>query len=212
MKKNTIFITGTSTEVGKTYVACKIIRNSIQNGLKISVYKPVISGFENNQDNDLKLLLKAQNKPYTKENIEKISLYIFKEPISPDIASRKNQIEIDVKKIKNFIKNASDITIIEGAGGIMTPINSTQTNLDLIKALKAKAIVITTNYLGMLSHTLSAIKALQTEYIEIESIVINQIHENDLDVSELKKTLGFFYQGQIVLIEKNQEDLSAVKL
>lgn len=212
MKKNTIFITGTSTEVGKTYIAFKIVEDLIKNNNKISVYKPIISGFENDKENDIKILLKAQNKPYTKENIKKTSLYIFKEPISPDIASRKNKIEIDIKKIKNFIKNASDITIIEGAGGIMTPVSSTKTNLDLIKALKAKVILITNNYLGMLSHTLTAIKALQTEDIEIESIVINQIHENELDVSELKKTLGFFYQGKIVLIEKNQEDLSAVKL
>jgi dethiobiotin synthetase len=208
MKKSTIFITGTSTEVGKTYIAAKLIESLVKTNAKISVYKPIISGFEDAQQNDIKILLKAQNRPYTKENIENTALYIFKAPISPDIAARNIGITIDINKIKKFIKNTSDITIIEGAGGLMTPINAAQTNLDLIKALKknlgAKAILITTNYLGMLSHTLSAIKALKAEKIEIDRLIINQTHQNELDVNELKKSLQNFFSGKIILLKLHE--------
>jgi len=200
-----IFITATGTEVGKTYIGSKLIENLIKDGKKIEVYKPIISGFVDRDSNDLRLLLNSWGKNYTQENISKVARYIFAEPLSPDIVARRHKQTISTKEIVKFCtaKTTVDFQIIEGAGGLMTPINNNQTMLDLIKELKAEVILVTNNYLGMLSHTLTCLNALRASRIKVLAIIINKIYVNDLKIEELIESLKNFYRGEIIVVEKN---------
>ena len=85
----------------------------------------------------------------------------------------------------------------------MTPINNNQTMLDLIKELKAEVILVTNNYLGMLSHTLTCLNALRASRIKVLAIIINKIYVNDLTIEELIESLKNFYRGEIIVVEKN---------
>jgi dethiobiotin synthetase len=85
----------------------------------------------------------------------------------------------------------------------MTPINNNQTMLDLIKELKAEVILVTNNYLGMLSHTLTCLNALSASRIKVLTIIVNKIYVNDLKIEELIESLKNFYRGEIIVVEKN---------
>ncbi|MFN5352241.1 MAG: dethiobiotin synthase [Alphaproteobacteria bacterium] len=200
-----IFITATGTEVGKTYIGSKLIENLIKDGKKIEVYKPIISGFVDRDYNDLRLLLKSWGKDYTQETISKMARYIFAEPLSPDIVARRHKKTISTKEVVKFCtaKTIADFQIIEGAGGVMTPINHNQTMLDLIKELQSEVILVSNNYLGMLSHTLTSLNALKASKIKVLAIIINKISVNDLKIEELIESLKNFYKGEIIVVEKN---------
>jgi len=175
------FITGTGTDVGKSFYLQKLIKYYKKNNIKFNAIKPVISGFDiNDHENDSSLILKSLNLNINIENLNKISPWRFKEPVSPNIACKLENQEINFDDIVEFCqnsikyaKNNNQNLLIEGAGGIMTPINDQFTYLDLMKSLKIPVILVTLSYLGTISHTLSAIKCLEDEDIEINRIILN---------------------------------------
>lgn len=142
------FVTGTGTDVGKTYVASMLCK---ENGW--TALKPVECG-----SNDSKILACQP-------------LYKFKAPLAPNMAASLENIEIDFNKIVEFCR-ISDANLIEGAGGVLSPITDSKTNLDLINALNLPVILVCGSYLGSITHTLTALavlKGLQVEVILNES-------------------------------------------
>lgn len=169
---------GIGTDAGKTHTICTLQNNKLLKSKKIFTIKPIISGFDHQnytQSDNFKLLKASGNTNPLLHEVEAISCYLLKEPLSPDIASNKENIEIDFKKIITFcekeiqkIDSDNSLLLIETAGGVCTPASNRHTMADLSKALqqyKPCNILISTEYLGAISHTLSALYILKFDII-----------------------------------------------
>lgn len=202
------FIIATGTNIGKTYVSCSIIRNLIRKNNSVLGLKPIISGWEENNDEmDSNKILKAMGREANIENIETISPWRFSAPLSPDMAANLENTEVDFQEVVDFCNKAKDLSeylIIEGAGGVMTPINTSKTFLDLIEEVNIPAILITGSYLGSISHTLTAVNALKSRNIIIDRIIISE-SENGVDIFDTKKTLSNFCDRKIEILKLGEE-------
>jgi len=139
-----IFITGTGTGVGKTLVAAILVE-----ALKADYWKPVQAGFENGTDT--KWISSVISDPATEVYPE---LHILKTPASPHIAARQEGKRISVKEICDAVPAHPRSLLIEGAGGIMVPLNEKEFMFDLISALDAEVVLVSRNYLGSINHSL----------------------------------------------------------
>ncbi|MDH4945152.1 dethiobiotin synthase [Sulfurimonas sp. C5] len=169
-----IFITATNTDIGKTYTTKKLMRILAEKGLKVGVVKPIETGVEDGiyPDGDALLELLKQVNPsawsYEVTNIVPIS---FELPAAPYIAS--NFGVIDYQKIADAINEQDalcDVLLIEGAGGLFVPIDEHFMMIDLIKELKAEAILVTHCSLGCINDTLVHQKALKDYGIKHEVV------------------------------------------
>ncbi len=174
-----IFISGTNTDVGKTYITNKIAINLIQKGLKIIISKPIETGVIN-IPLDAMLHLKTQN---IKCNINDICFYQFSLPASPFVADKENIIDIQRIKINlNKLEKKCDILLIEGAGGLFVPIKKDYFMIDLIKDLDAFCFLISDSKLGCINNIISARKLLTNYDIKFKSI-INLLNDDFMQTS-----------------------------
>ena len=173
-----VFITGSGTSVGKTYFTCSLIDLIIKKGLKVSPYKPIETGCKkiNNKliPNDSKKFYKLVNKGI---DIELINPYRFQQPISPNRAIQLSKKKINIKnyieKMKKLPKN--DFLIIEGAGGLCSPISSDGLNIDLIKKMNLKTMLVVKDEIGAINNTLLNIEMLKKYKIGVIAIILNRI-------------------------------------
>src|SRR5665647_2838111 len=136
-----IFITGTGTDVGKTLVAAIVTE-----ALQADYWKPVQAGFTEGTDSLWVEQMISNNT--TKIHPE---FYKFKMPASPHLAAKAEDIKIVVKDIVHHLPKIKNKLIIEGAGGLMVPLNKKEFVLDLIKKLKARVIIVSKNELGSIN-------------------------------------------------------------
>ena len=179
---NTIFVTGIGTDVGKT-VASAILCEA----LEADYWKPVQAGFDDGTD---AMLLKSLIT--NKKTIVHPETYKLKLASSPHIAARKEGIKIDLNKIVedyNGIMNrqssiVDDSTensklktenlVIEGAGGLMVPLNDNEFITDLIKKLNAKVILVSKNYLGSINHSLLTASVCKQNNLDVLGWMFNE--------------------------------------
>jgi dethiobiotin synthetase len=177
---STIFVTGTGTDVGKTFVTAAIIRRLRADGRAVTALKPVMSGFDANASeiSDAGVILDALGRPVAAEEIEKISPWRFAAPLSPDLAAAREGRGIDFKALVKFCEStaaaALDIVLIEGVGGIMVPLDERHTVLDWMTALRAPVLLVTGSYLGTISHTLTALQVLAQRRLDVAAVVVNE--------------------------------------
>lgn len=211
MKK--IFIISSGTGVGKTLVTCAISHNFKAEEKNFVAVKPVISGFEfEDTPNDLSQLMDAQGVEYARNNIGKFSKAIYSLPLSPDMSAEKEGKDMpNVRILKEFVdaQKKFEYCIIEGVGGIMVPLNSSETYLDFIKQTydesTDKNVLVLGSYLGSLSHSLTTLEVLRNKKIKVDVIVISQsLNEGDelyINVEDTKNSLQNFYGGKIIAVE-----------
>jgi len=155
-----LFITGISTDVGKT-IASAIITEA----LEADYWKPIQAGdLENSDSHKIKSLL-SNSKTLIHPNS-----YALQTPASPHFAAEIDGIIVDLKKITE--PKTKNHLVIEGAGGIFVPLNNNETIADLIQP-DHKVIVISRHYLGSINHTLLTIEALQNRKINIAGVIFN---------------------------------------
>ena len=151
-----IFITGTDTNVGKTVVACALVRGLRSEGRRVAVMKPVASGAASTPEgwrnaDALALIDAAQAQaPY-----ELVNPYCFEPAVSPHIAAKDVGVEVDTSKIRHhfdLLAAETDWVVVEGAGGWFAPINDHQTMADLTWALSVPALMVVGLRLGCLNH------------------------------------------------------------
>lgn len=163
MREKIFFVAGTGTDVGKTYLLERVCELLKERG--IEAVKPIISGYEVGQVNDTMRILAALKKEPTLENIDSISPWRFAVPTSPHLAGEEVDFALLTKFCRERIalaKKSNRYLLIEGAGGVMTPINTRYTFSDLIKELKIPTLLVSTNYLGAISHILTAAAIFST--------------------------------------------------
>jgi dethiobiotin synthetase len=208
------FITGTGTEIGKTYVAARMIRDWRAQGVAARVLKPVASGYdaENPAESDAAALLTAMDEPVTERNIAQICPWRFKAPLSPDMAAAREGKAIPFDDLIAFCRAeiakvsapwAKAPLLIEGVGGVMVPLDGRHTVRDWIAALDIPAILIAGTYLGSISHTLTAAEALMVHGIRIERIILNRLEAAPVPVAEIVKALVCFLPNVPVVFEKD---------
>ena len=179
--KCAFFITSTGTELGKTYLSEKIIGELVRRKVTIDCYKPILSGFDNKNLilNDSAKLLLASKKTVTMKNIKFITPWLFKTPVAPTIAAKKEKKKISYQKLKSWClkrinSSISKFILFEGAGGVMVPIEKQKTFTDLFQHINTPVILVVGSYLGTVSHTLSALDNLHKRDIKVINVVINE--------------------------------------
>jgi dethiobiotin synthetase len=151
-----IFVTGTDTNVGKTVVACALVRALRALGLRVAVMKPVASGAtrtaEGLRNADALSLIAAAG---TEAPYPLVNPYCFEPPVSPHIAAKEAGIDVDTIMIRHnyeVLAREADWIVVEGAGGWFAPINDRQTMADLAWALSIPALLVVGLKLGCLNH------------------------------------------------------------
>lgn len=196
--KKAIFITGTDTGVGKTYVACKLIEQYKAQGYKVIGMKPIAAGCElvnGEWVNDDVLKLETASNVQAPRAL--INPYSFNEPIAPHIAAQLAGISISIDVIKqafNKLSTLADIVIVEGAGGLLVPLNDTETIADLILALNIPVILVVGLKVGCINHTVLSAQSMNLHGITLYGWISNQIEidmqQTDANISTIEKKLG----------------------
>jgi dethiobiotin synthetase len=175
-----MFVTATGTDIGKTFVACGIIRELRARGRAVDALKPIVTGFDPQAAHmsDTGRLLAALGRAVTPDEIAQVSPFRLREPLSPDMAARIEGASIDFKALKSLCRNAigrrKDALIIEGIGGIMVPLDGRHTVLDWMIEIGLPAILVAGSYVGTLSHTLSALDVLDRSALKIAAVVVSE--------------------------------------
>ena len=172
-----IFITGTDTGVGKTFVAVGLIKALRESGFNVCPMKPVETGCRMKRgqrvSGDTLKLVRAAG---VHEASDVINPYRFKQPLAPSVAAELENVTLKKRKILkafNYLFNKYDVTIIEGAGGIMVPVYKKYLFLDLIKDMNVPLLIVSRPGLGTINHTLLTIKAAKSRGIDILGVIIN---------------------------------------
>ena len=171
-----LFFAGTDTDVGKTYVASLAARVIVANGINLGVYKPVASGCHTEQGQliaeDAVSLWKAAGQPLS---LEQVCPQRFKAPLAPPEAAALEKTQVDAEKIRDGIKiweQNSELVLVEGAGGLFSPLADGMLNIDLAQQLNAPVIVVAANRLGAIHQTLATCEAAAKRGIQPMGIVL----------------------------------------
>jgi len=152
---NSFFVTGTDTDVGKTCVSASIAKHLSDIDVDVGVMKPFASGYKATLDSvseDVKILMKYSG---VKDPVDLINPYYFEIPTSPYDASKQLNLEIDISKVIESYKQLAslhDVVIVEGIGGIMTPISKNYFVSDLISDLQLSSFIVTGSKIGAVNH------------------------------------------------------------
>lgn len=168
--KQILFVTATNTNVGKSYACAQFLKKYATQGFKVGYFKPIETGVIAlpEDGNSLLTLTKTLNADFN-VTLNDVVPYQFELPAAPYVAKKEANIDINfIKEKMYFLLQFCDVLIIEGAGGLMVPILKEYFMIDLIKELKAKALLIVPSHLGSINDTLLSINALKHKNIEFE--------------------------------------------
>ena len=198
----TIFITATNTDIGKTYASEKFLRYFSNLGLKVGYFKPFETGVVDFPPDGKKMLaLTKKLNPSFNVTINDVVPYQFKLPAAPYVAKGNTSIDIEfLKKKKKYLEQFCDVLIIEGAGGLMVPIEKDLFIIDLITEFQCKAILITPSKLGCINDTLLSIEALKSRKIDFEFFI--NLYEDKKDFKEVSEPFLLDYFGQLNFLHK----------
>lgn len=175
-----LFITGTDTGVGKTYIGALIARELSSAGFRVGVYKPVASGCIRHcgelVSEDAVSLWEAAGRPLS---LDKVCPQRFEAPAAPPLAARLEGKTVDARLLRDGLKpwlDWAEVILIEGAGGLMSPISDEDYVADLAYEFGYPLLVVSRNVLGTINHTLLTLIAATTfrEGIEVAGIVLNE--------------------------------------
>jgi dethiobiotin synthetase len=194
-----IFVTATGTDIGKTFVTCGLIRALQARGRKVAALKPIMSGFDQAAISDAGLLLSALGRPVAAETIAQLSPWRFGAPLSPDMAAAREDRTIDFAAVVDFCRDAiatrDGALLIEGVGGVMTPLDARHTVLDWVAALDIPLVLVAGSYLGTISHTLTALEVLRRRGLDVACLVISESASSPAPLDETRDTIARFTSG-----------------
>ena len=169
-----LFVTGIGTEVGKTIIAAILTE-----ALEADYWKPIQAGDLHHSDTDrVKALVTNNRSIFYKE------AFCLQQPMSPHAAAEKDGINVHLSNIR--APKTNNHLIIEGAGGLMVPLNYEDCIIDLILQLNCEVVLVSRNYLGRFNHTLLSIEALQKRGILIKGIIFNGAENKETEKVILK--------------------------
>jgi len=176
------FITGSDTDVGKTYVACSLIRQMRKLGTNLEVRKPVESGCTIGDSGELipADARKLQTANNNLESIERIAPYRFKAALAPPRAASLEGHHLQIDDLVNAcsLDHSDHLLIVEGAGGFYSPLAGNGLNADLASLLQLAVIVVINDQIGAVNQALMTIQAVESRNLPIAAIIMNQVNEN----------------------------------
>jgi dethiobiotin synthetase len=184
-----LFITGNDTGVGKTHVAAMIARAAKAQGLRVGTYKPAASGcrLENGRlvSDDALQLWQAAGSP---GELQRVCPQCFAAPLSPHLAAREEGKEIDRDLLRDgleYWRERSDFLLIEGAGGLMSPLGDDEYVADLAFDLGYPLVVVARNQIGVINQTLQTLIVAMTfrDGLDIAGVILNRVTTPDDDPS-----------------------------
>lgn len=208
MKYKTIFISATNTDIGKTFTSIKIIKELGRRGLKVGVLKPIETGVKEIPLDGRLLFEEAKKtneaiKDFTFDDIVPIQYPL---PAAPYVSKKREKIDFEIiQKAYKKIAGASDIVIVEGAGGLLVPIEKEFYMYDMIKFFDAKVLLVTHANLGCINDTLLNLYFLKSKNINFSWCV--NIKENR---SSYEKITLPFYQDNFGKVLTIQDDLKEI--
>lgn len=196
------FVAGTGTDLGKTHVGCALLEATRARGLRVDAFKPVVSGFDpaEPEASDPARLAAALGRP---DAWMEVSPRRYRAPLAPNLAAR---LEGDVLRMDDLVADCRtwlrgrdiDLALVEGAGGVMSPMTDDATNLDLMAALALPVLLVAGSYLGTASHLLTALEVVRARGLTVAAIVISE----SLDAPDLDQTVGMLraFEGQAPIL------------
>ena len=198
------FVTATGTDLGKTYLTAALTQHWHRAGLAPLALKPVQSGFAD-QDaaaSDAGRLLAAMGRPLA--DLDRIAPWRFRAPLSPDMAAAREGRRLDLDALVAFcreaMREAAGPVLVEGVGGVMVPLCGRATTLDWMAGLNLPAILVAGNHLGTLSHTLTALRALEGRSVRVAAVVVNAHATGPVDAAETAASLARHHPGPILTL------------
>ena len=186
-----VFVTGTNTEVGKTYVSSLLAQALVSRGLRVGVYKPVASGcaFKDGQlhSEDAEQLWVAAGKPLS---LIDVTPQRFAAPLAPNVAARNEGRSVDPGLLRTGLEvwNEFDFTIVEGVGGLLSPISDDDLVVDLAADFGLPILVVVANGLGCINHTLLTLKVAQARGLLVAGLVLNSATTKQDDSYQTNQT------------------------
>jgi dethiobiotin synthetase len=199
-----VFITGTGTDVGKTFIAAGLIRYFRGVGQPVAALKPLVSGFDPGapSGSDPAILIEALGREFKPEELNRVSPWRFRAPLSPDMAARAENKAIDLQAVVEFCRVAiagnDGALLIEGIGGMMVPLDARHTVLDLMSLLNLPLILVAGSYLGTLSHVLSAQDVILRHALDLRAIVVSETEGAPAPLDATLATLANFAKAPLL--------------
>lgn len=199
-----LFVSGTNTGVGKTFVAAELARSLLARGLRVGVYKPVLSGYQTEslgtreignlpidtqedafQADDDVYLWRAAGCP---GELSQVCPQRFRAPLAPHLAARSEGRVVNSQLLRTGVQpwiESSDVVLVEGAGGLFSPISDTELNADLATDFGWPVLLVATNTLGVIHSTLATLFAARNyrDGLKIVAVYLNDLPGNGSDPS-----------------------------
>ncbi|MGL4254391.1 MAG: dethiobiotin synthase [Fusobacteriaceae bacterium] len=203
--KNSFFITGTGTDIGKTYVSA-LFYKALKN-MEVGYYKPIQSGGEKGKSPDVETVCSLAQIPYD----EKMSTYVLKPSLSPHISAEIEKIELDFQLILQNIEKRKELhsySIIEGAGGLCVPLNRDgYLYSNLIKESGLPVILVTSTEVGTINYTLLTLKYLEEMKIPVLGVVFNRFQKNFYEKDNIETILSLGKIKNHMIIDEGTEKI-----
>jgi len=167
-----VFVTGTDTGVGKSIVAAVIAAEAAAAGLDVAVFKPAVSGLEEEGEPDHELLMRASG---TTQSADEVAPYRYDPPLSPHLAAAMSGEEIDTGRLVSAAADATvaaDAVVCEGVGGLMVPLTPDYLVRNLAVELGHPLVIAARPGLGTINHALLTIEAAWAAELEVAAIVL----------------------------------------
>lgn len=204
-----VFVTGTGTGIGKTFVTAGLVRHLRKLGHPVRALKPVVSGFDPAAPlaSDPAVLLEALGRPITEAEWEHISPWRFLAPLSPDMAAKAEGRRLEFDALVAFCRaampNPDEFLLVEGIGGVMVPLDDHHTVLDWIASLQLPTILLAGSYLGALSHTLAAQQVLLGRKLDLRALVISETEASFVPFRSTLESLGHFAAAPVLGLKRS---------
>nr|AIF15704.1 dethiobiotin synthase (bioD) [uncultured marine thaumarchaeote KM3_71_C08] len=188
-----LFVTATDTDIGKTYVCAGLAHALKKMDIDVGIMKPFACGDKQKigfSSNDLTILANAA---MVDDAEDIINPFFFPIPASPYTAAKNLGVKIDVKHVMECFRKLDeihDIVLVEGIGGIMTPILKDYAIIDLIKDLMANTIIVTSSKIGTVNHTVLTCNMCKNMNIPIKGLIINNFDSTGYPIPELERDLN----------------------
>lgn len=193
-----IFIAATGNDVGQTFVTASLIRHLRQIGNQVDAVKPIVCGYDpaKGAASNPGILLSSLGLPLLPEQIDRISPWRFRAPLSPDLAARREGRSIDVDSVLEYCISAlahrREILLIEGVDGVMTPLDEHRIILDVMMALKLPLMLVTGSHRDAISHTLTALGSLVRRDMKVLATIVNETPRSPIALDEAIASIARF--------------------
>ena len=188
-----LFVTGTDTGIGKTCISAGIALALKKSGVNVGVMRPFMCGIKQktgSADDDVTTLTNAAN---VIDPRELVNPFFFPIPASPYTAAKNSGTKININHVLDSYEKLSkvhDVILVEGIGGIMTPILKNFSVIDLIKELHTNTLIVTSSKIGTVNHTVMTCKLCKNLEIPVKGLIINNFDSEGYPILELERDLS----------------------